>query len=407
MSPATLQPPGFQTRARDALGAARAAIAGLILPLVGKGSPRAAELVEVLGLDPRLAWKISKIIECSDDLAVVRYLPGARAVRLLARAAARRDAPPAALDRLTEAFTALDRFVDREAGDRASFRMMVSDHARSLRLDASLEHRKGAFDHNGYVWGVQAALQIHTYLIRPSADRKHLDAATVRGFVGLRRVRPGPPWRISRFITIDDAGAVRSDFSRAPIAPDCAPGDVPLLRQFSTPDAPVRRVAGPRGVIDDVLAEGDVGNTRSVTCLTGEIIHTPDPCYPDERHRGLGTKAVLRTPCRAVLYDLFLDRTFFGQVEPAARLVSDLFVETIGSTYTEADRLPLSESVSALGAAGRAPPVSDLPAYPDMIAYCFERLGWAPQDFDCYRLLVPFPPMPAALLVDCPLPPGP
>ncbi|GMV24544.1 MAG: hypothetical protein AMXMBFR58_05750 [Phycisphaerae bacterium] len=405
MTGAIADPTGFDAKAQHALRRVRVAIADLIAPLTGKRTVKTADLVEMLGLDTRLAWKLTKILDDDDALTAVRYLPGRRAVRLLLKAAARRGAPRAALDELEEAFDALDELVQREAGDRKSFGMMVSNRARALRDDAALEHRKGAFDHNGFIWGVQAKLQVHTYFMRQSQDGEHLDAAIVRGFVGLRRVRPNVPWRVSRFVSIDDTNQVRGQFERSPIDPSGVHNCVPLLREYCSPEIPpVQRAIGPMDAVDYVLGQGEVGNTQSVTCLIGELIRNTDPCYPDEHHRGLGTKAPLRTPCQAVVFDLYLHRPFFGKVSPTCRLVSDLFVESVGVGYTDTDHLPLTETIDALGPAAVAPPVVEMPGYSTMMQSCFRRLGWEAAEFDCYRITMPYPPMPSALLVDCDLP---
>ena len=292
-------------------------------------------------------------------------------VKLFLSAAARKPGVAQAVEAAKAAFQEFDALVRREAGDRRSFDMMAANHEKSGGGSLDLEHCKGAFTHNSYIWGVQARAQVHTYLIRPSDDGEHVDAAIVRGFVGLRRVRPHIPWRISRFFTVDDTGHVRSSFAREPIDRETG-GDVPLLRGFcSRPTPRVRRIIGQEGVIDDVLEESDVGNTRSVTCLTGELIRKAEPCYPDERHANLGVKTPIRTPCEAVVMDLFLDRQHFGGLSPALTLVSDVFAERLGMVYTKADVLPTASQVETLGSGADAAPVPEMPRYADMMRHCF------------------------------------
>ena len=397
--------PSFEGQARFLLRRYQSAMRDVIGPLLAAHPIRAADLVEALGVDTRLAWKFVKILDATDPLSVVKYLPGERGARLFMRAAERRNAPAAPIAEARAAFAALEEFVQEEAGDRQSFEMMVTGHAPDQSLDMGLEHRRGAFEYNGYIWGVQARMQIHTYLIQPSGDDEHLDVAVIRGFLDLRRIRPQTPWRISRFYSIDDAGRVRTEFSREPLDPACSDDDVPLLRAFCSQPLPsVRRVVGPQGIIDHVLAESDVGNAQSMTCLTGELIRRAEPCYADDANSGLGTLAPLRTPCELITMDVFVRADLLGVGQPALRLFSDMFNETLGAHYTDADRLPCACRVERVADGPDVPPLREMPKYAGMIQACFDHLAWDAAAFKCYRACLRYPPIPAALIIDFPLP---
>ncbi|HNQ21765.1 MAG TPA: hypothetical protein PKK06_01580 [Phycisphaerae bacterium] len=408
----TLSPPetSFEERTSAVMQRVRSALGDLLTRLTSTPNSRAGDLVDVLPIDPRLAWKLVKIVQKEHPLDAVRYVPGPRGISLLLSAAARRPGLAPSVRSAKDAFKQFTELVQREAGDRKSFDMMVTGHIRARHEDADLEHRRGLFTHGSYVWGVQARAQIHTFLIQPSGDGAHLDAVIVRGFVSLRRIRPDIRWRITRFYTIDDTGHVETQFTREPLDPLAGPPDgaAPLLRPYCSQPLPdVRREIGPQGVIEDVLGESDVGNMQAVTCLTGEVIRRAEPCHPDERHACLGTKTPLRTPCETVVMDVFLRRDFFGRVAPVARLVSDVHKELLGAVYREADHLPFHHEVAFLGAGTLSVRLREMPRYAEMIQHCFDQVGWDSQGFDCYRVQMQFPPCPAALLMDCTLPPRP
>lgn len=416
MDPVSRRPPThtadrgatFESEVRAALERFRTAARELVVPALGKHDVRAADLVEAFGIDNRLAWKFVKILTADDLLAAVKYLPGERGVGLFLRAAEAREAGLPAIEAARAAFASFEEFVRQEAGDRRSFNMMVTGHAAAPDEAGAAEHRRGAFEHNGYVFGVQARVQIHTYLIQPHRDGGHLDIAVIRGFVGLRRVRPNVPWRISRFYSIDQRGRVRGDFEREPLDTGCGPDGVPLLSRFcSRPTPQVRRRQGPHGITDYVLAESDVGNALSVTCLTGEVMRRAEPCHSTPEYPDLGTIVPLRTPCELVVMDVFLNRGFFGEVTPALRLLNDLFNESLGSTYIEGDALPCPAESERMSAGARIPRIREFPDYAPAVLHSFERLGWDPVAFDCYRVRLPFPPVPASLIADFPLPPRP
>lgn len=395
----------FERDARAAMERFRAAAREVVVAVLGTAHVRAADLAGGLGLDNRLAWKLVKILSAEDVLAAAKYLPGERGVGLFLDGATQRGAPEDAVRHARRAFDGIEEIVREQAGNRRSFNMMVAGHAPDAPGGAGLEHRKGAFEHNGYIWGVQARVQIHSYVIQPSGDGENLDIAVVRGFAGLRRVRPQVPWRISRFYSIDEAGRVRGAFEREPLDPACGKDEAPLLRRFCSKPLPaVRRQVGQSGIVDHVLADSDVGNAGSVTCLTGEVLRRAEPCHPVPELPELGTIAPLRTPCEALVMDVFLHRGFFGVVVPRLRLLSDLFNETLGAHYTDADRLPAECGVERLSDGPHTPPIREFRDYADVIAFSFDRLGWERDRFSCYRVRLPYPPIPASLIVDFPLP---
>ena len=400
----------FEDRTNAVMQRVRGALGELITRVTRSPRARAHDLVETLTIDSRLAWKFVKIVEEKNALGAVRYIPGPRGIKLFLKAAAKRPGIASAVESARDAFGVFDELVRHEAGDRRSFEMMVTGHIGSAGAAAEIEHRKGAFQHGSYIWGTQARVQIHTFIIQPSGDGEHLDAAILRGFVDLRRIRPHIPWRISRFYTINDLGQVQTQFAREPLDPVDGPVEdaVPLLRDFCTTPVPdVRRIRGSAGVVEDVLAESDVGNSQAVTCLTGEIIRRVEPCYASDEHRFLGMRMPMRTPCEVAVMDIFLKRDFFGRPKSSVRLFSDLFKESMGVLYSEPDELPTHEDIAFLGAGVLNVQIREMPKYTEIVEHAFDRLGWRSDTFDCYRLQMQYPPIPTALSVDNPLPPRP
>ncbi|MCG3123763.1 MAG: hypothetical protein GIKADHBN_02184 [Phycisphaerales bacterium] len=413
LSSGPVKPPGggdsesgsFDRDARTVLQRVQRSIRDMISPTLGKFDVRAADLVEVFSLDNRLAWRIVKVLNAKSPLSAAKYLPGERGLGLLLQGAERAHASASSMRAVREAFEQLDTFVSRQAGDRRSFTMMVSGHTVDEGEDSGLEHRRGAFEHSGFIWGVQAKVQIHSYIIRPSEDGQHLDFGIVRGFIDLRRVRPRVPWRISRFCSIDETGKVRSEFEREPLDEGCAPGDIPLLRRFCSQPLPlVRRQTGSHGIVEFVLAESDVGNEQAVTCITGELIRRAEPAYPTPEYQGLGTFVTLRTPCQLAIMDVFLDRRFFGLVDPTLLFVNNLFESNLSPHTSDLDRLPCPCRIERLSD-GVIPAIREFSRYEDMMDQCFSRLGQDKSFFSCYRARLAYPPVPTTLVADFPLPP--
>jgi len=273
-------------------------------------------------------------------------------------------------------------------------------------------HRKQAFEANSYLWGVQAQTQLDCYLFHPSADARRLDLVIMRGFVGLRRIRPNVPWRIARLYVVSDTGELRTSFVREPLDPQQPAGpefsDVPWMRDFCTTPLPAcRRVSGPRGLVEYELVEAPVGNTASHTCMIGEIVRSAGPRYRDEHDWLFVVRARARTPCKVLIFDLLLHRELFGRISARLELFSELFAGELDARYQESDRLPSYERVEYLGCGADAVLAPEVPRYPDMVRHAFDRLGWDSRRFDVYRVRMRFPPIPSALLLTHELPPCP
>ena len=118
---------------------------------------RATDLAVGLGIDSKLAWKISRFVDGTDPFAAARFIPGPSAMKIFLRAAARRHAPPGVISAAEKAFASFRQLVRAHAGNRKYFDMMVAAHATADRGSSDLEHRRLTFEGNSFVWGVQAA----------------------------------------------------------------------------------------------------------------------------------------------------------------------------------------------------------------------------------------------------------
>jgi hypothetical protein len=387
-------------------------MARVIESLPGHRIRRAAELGDALDLDGRLAWKISRVVNDSDPFAAARFVPGAGGVREFLRAARRKQAAESDLEAVQDAYAGFSDLVRAHAGDRKTFDMMAAGLVKTDRARGELEHRKGAFHHLSYVLGVQAQTQLHTYILAPSNQAAFFDLAIIRGFVDLRRIRPSVPWRIIRPYTVDDAGNLRISFVRQPLEeaeasrpPDL---DLPIWSKFcSDPLPPFRRVAGSTGQVEYQLGEGNVGNAGLFTVVIAEVLQAVEPRYRDEHHHDLVVQARIRTPCKALVFDLLVHRGLFGRIAPTLLMYSDLFTGGLSAELQSCDRLPVFEKVEYLGEGIGAARAAEIPRYEEMVAEAFDRLRWDPEQFEVHRLRMLYPPIPSTVSLQHELPVSP
>ncbi len=402
----------FAEEAQAAIQQLRHALGGVLEDLPLQSGARATRLADTLQIDNQLAWKITKILSAHDCFLASQYVPGAAGVRIFLRAAAKRSVADAVIKRAQQAFDRFRMVMKEHAGDRKSASAMLAAHVTEDRARLDLMHRKGAFNHLSYIWGVQSRAHLHSYIINTSSCDRRIDVATIRGFVDLRWIRPNVPWRISRFYTVDAHDRMQTRFERTPLCPPAemagADHQLPLLPQFCSQPLPrVRRVDGEQGEVTYQLVEGSVGNAGVLTCVMGEFIRAAEPRFCEDDHRHLAMMVLPRTPCETLVVDIIIHRNVLGRLAPQADMFADLFDQAFDRRPADLDRLPLHEGVEYRGGGSLAVQTPDVPRYPEMIRFAFDRLGWPDAEFDVYRLQIPYPPIPTAIRILQELPEAP
>jgi hypothetical protein len=410
--PAPDGPGSFAEQAQRILGNLKIALSRVVDSIPGAAISRPTELARALALDNGLAWKISKIIDGKDLFSSAKYIPGSPGLNKFLKAASKHKVPKDQVTQAGRACEAFFEFVRAQAGNRKSFDLMVAGCVQEDRALPDVEHRKGAFLHGSYLWGVSARVHLHTCILKASEKPGFLDAATVRGFVDLSWIRQNVPWRISRMYTRDDAGEERTTFDREPISPPPKgagnESDLPLFWEFCSHPLPkLRRVTDPRGAITYELVESSVGRGGSLTCIHAERIRGVEPRYRDDRHRDLVICVQPRTPSEVLITDLIVHRDLFGPLSPRLEMLSDLFGDALQIEPFECDRIQMSETLEHLGAGVEILRVPEIPRYQEMIGRAFDRLGWESSDFEVYRLRIPYPLIPTCIFIRQELPRAP
>ncbi len=388
--------PAFKDEVREVVQRLRGALSDVCFSLPGGSPERASQLASALDLDEGLAWKLMKVINVGDPFEATRYVPGPSGAKIFLRAARQKKIGEEVVARLESALSSYRRLIKELAGDRKSFDMMAAGQIERDPLRADIVHRKGAFQHLSYLYGIQARTELRTYFLRPSADAPTYDLVSIHGYVSLRRIRESVPWRVSSVFTIDDVGTVQTQFACEPLDPEGAsdPGSagLPLLRQFSSLPMPVfRRVPRARGFHDYVLSDDRLGDAGQFTFFTGEIVRSAEPRFRDAHHQMLGVEVGARTPCERLIVDLFMHRDMFERFAPATDLYSDVFMHDPTEMFQTWDRMPTHETAVPLGRGMSAVFAREVPRYRELVAFAFARAGWKSDEFDVYRLTVAYP----------------
>lgn len=400
-------PATFATDARQTLEELRAAISQVIESLNQRGDAiRRTQLGSILGLDRKLGWKISRVVDAQDPFEAAQHIPGKSGWDSFLRAAANKGAPHEFVARLQHAIAEFEDLMRVHAGDRATLEMMLASCGSRGRENVDLMHRKAAFRANSYIWGVQAHTHLKADFLHPGSMPGMLDIATLHGFIGLRRIRANIPWIIGRGRCVDNDGQARVEFAREPLDPGAAPGEAPLLRDFCSKPLPVvRRTRSTHGFMDDEIVAGPVGKTADITCLTGEVFRNCASCRRDEHNQVADFISRQRTPCEVLILDHIVHEDIFGRVDPEFVVYSDLLeAAPYPGDGRDIQTLPACETVTYLGKGASALHTPDVPRYAEMARHLFSRLGWDSARFDVYRVCLAFPPIPASAVIHYELP---
>ena len=404
-----LHPTGgtFEDQARPVLRRLRRSFGDVLADLPGRQT-RASHLARVLGIDPKLAWKVWKLVQLPDPFQAARYAPGAAGIGLFLEAAARAGAGPDLVGQARQAAADLAALIELHAGDRRTFEMLLAGLAEEDPEGLSLQHRKAAFDANSYLFGIQARTQLKTYLLHPSADGRDLDLVVIAGFLDLRCIRPDTAWPVSRLYRLDDEGQVHG-LASEPLDPQAAAGglDLPVLTEHSSGASDgLRPVEGRRGMIGYQRVLGTVGRTGAVDFLTGELARGTMPAWRRGASRTCVVHTRLRTPCETVSLDLFVHRDLFPD-GPEPQLYRGMFQGEVLEPLVDEDRLPLPEALEDLGAGLSDVRSPEMPRYPEVLDLACRRAGWHGEDFRGWRISIRYPANPSILALHSGLPEGP
>jgi hypothetical protein len=368
--------------------------------------PRSAqELASQLKVDKNLAWKVFRLLAERDRLAAGRFVLGPQAMGIFLKAAAEQGAGAATLDELRSASNEFERIVKEHAGDRASIEMMLSGAGPTPDEFTEIALRRAAFRSNGYFVGVQARTQVQTFIAAPSANERMVDGISLRALVDLRRVRASAPVVIGRAMCTDDGGVMLHPGGQEPLDDSIRVGEMPLIREFcSRPLPEFRRVMGERGFVEDVLGEGPVGDMGATTVVAGEVMR--EVCQrgrvPGDELAQMVTR--VKTPCQVLIADYIVRHDLYPPFEPSLNVYCDMMGEAMRRREERHRYLrPVNEKVELLGRGPEAAQTPDMPRYPKLLRYAFDRLGWDASKFSIYRVRMEYPFVPSSVVIVHPI----
>jgi hypothetical protein len=370
---------------------------------VGADSESPREAARTLGIDKNLTWKLGRIINEDAIERVASSIPGASAVQKVVDAFSRANLNPELITRVNQAFQEFDHMVEIHTGDREALGLLLDSMAFS-GADRLVKSRKLAFKGNSGIWGAQSRVRMNTSFIAPNRDNPELlDYAQIGGYSDLQRLRVNGAWPLFRMRYFNDDG---SDLpNRMSSLVDEYDERTPhLLDEFAsglTPTIETKDIAS--GLVYE-LSGGPVGRTGQCSLFYGYTDAASLSRYRDE-HNQLGeVLCLINLPIETLLMDLLVHQDIASQINPQAvvygRASGDLNEHEQRDTRFQ---LPISESLKSLG---QNPILATphIPHYTEITKLAFNRCGFDPTEFVCWRLVVPYPPMTSTVAIRFDLP---
>lgn len=390
---------GFQADAVRAVADVRGAFTRIIEAKC-RGSKSVSALSEAFGVHRKLAWQIAKVAYETDPFVAARHMPNARAVDSWLVAARERGIAHELLDSARAAAAAFETLLDTHVRSRTELEMLLESCGQSGDPAAEHRWREQAYLGNSFIWGAHCRALLAICVLTPSEDRdRHFHAAQVRGLLGFRQTRPGVRWIVNQSVVADDESKTQTTLVRTPLDPDAANAHagVPVMPRFcSTPTPAITRRVGADGMVHDEFLPGPVGHSGERTLVTGELMRNIGPDHATEHDKVAHFGAAVRTPAELLHFDLFVHHALFGPVTRELRVFSDLATPI---AFDDSDALTVSESVTRLGRGTSLAQTPDIPGYADLAGAVFHSLGVEPDNYDLYRVRIPFPPMPTTVML--------
>ncbi len=394
----------FEDAATRTLQRLRSTLLAVISAIPGSNElQRAADLERALGIRSTLAWQLYKVARADNPIAEARHVPGPGAMKRFLQAAKRAGVSSEFTQAVSQAMDELGGLIKTHAGTRKTFDSMISALADQESDGIDLQYKRSGYACNSHIFGAHANVHLSSFFAHPAAaNSNRLDFLGIHGLLGLQRIRHDVPWVVSRTGFSDDDGEIRESFKMESLDPNSEFG---LLQDFcSTPLPTLETDLDGSGDANVVLRANGIGIKSAISCPFGKIARNSLSRYKDDHNQVQRCQTRIRTPCRLLINDIFIYEGTFGDISPEVLVYGDhRDVDAVILPRT-CDLLATKESVVYLGKGPSVLHTTDVPRYPEMAQYAFDRMGWDGERFDVYRCRVDYPIMPSSVVVQFELP---
>ena len=392
----------FVSAAREAVGALTASISTLIDESPSIKGNRPIDISRGLGVNMKLAWKISHLATAASPFDAVRHLPGAQGLRIIIEAASQHGSSKSACNRVEQTFGQLQSFISTQAGSKRQFESMIAgvEESRDHRLEA--EHRRLMFDGATSVWGIRVGCLYRLDILAPSGVKGLMDCSTLRSFFDVRRLRAGACLHFSRPRNIDDNGVISPTVHEEPIDPATPEGGFPLVHRFCEGDVPVfQPEENPGAGTTYITTKAEHADPSPFTATIGEVLRAIQPMVVSPRHHGIFQFMRMQVPAERVVFDVLLHRDLLdGDHHPEAYVTGNLQGAQYKVESLRRERLPVHVTMEKMELNSKNELLEGRSTR-EHVEATLSPLGRDCSEFSWDRMSLNYPPFPCTLTFEC------
>lgn len=367
----------------------RRTIRGVLKALPGDDL-RPIPLARQLGLNKNLTSRLLGALGRKDTIALLRELPGPAPLASFLLAIREAGATPAACRAAESALDDFRSLIEQDFGDKTHLDTLLASWLPEVHARAELTARQLGFRGASLVKGLSVEVDVACFMMVPNRDNPAFaDVGIISGRIGLRRLRPGVPIRLSGGARLaaergdDEATSRRSrlaerfslEFSDRPLPLTVRP--VQNRTEYWVDD----RGIGPKSAIRFFVAEHYEAKISLLEPVKGRR---------DTRRCSI---CVVDEPCRVLVLDDLVHRDIWPHLEPEL-CVYDTAKNGRTTPMDEdrsADLMPTNDRLESLGLGLDRLATPLIPRYLEMIRFLCDAWGWNPDDFRSYRCMSRYP----------------
>lgn len=381
---------------RAAQGSLRKALASLI-----PGDLGVRAMSRRLEVGRGVAGAVVEFLNAPDAASLLSHLPGRRG-RVSLLNALRAKLKSNEWREVDRAFASLETALETHVGDDATFRSLTGGAADGDReRKAVMRSHRDAYAAMSHIWGSRIAGEVKVELVTPNPDGDACDLTVSYSFLGIERLRPGPELVLHqpllRYGEDDRGGAILEEASSTAIA---AAGSMILERHSSSSigEEELRITIGRNG--RPQIGFGVVSPRRrgSLDLTVAERLDRVGSRFADGDDVAESTIAV-PYPIGVLVFDLWIHRSLPRGGDPTAALYGG--IRRIGdrTSWHEEDRLLLPAEVETPEDPRRLPkPLARWSDRHEQVAtHLAASRGFDLTDFECFRIVLPHPPIASSL----------
>lgn len=355
------------------------------------------QLARTLKMDKATASRLLRAAAMRDPFAALQQIPGPEPLRGFAQAASTYGVSKSRIESFLESVAHFDQIIRDEAGDRSGFDSILAAFLPETRDAFELKRKQAVYRAMSQLKGVVAQTNIVSAIIHPSAtDPEKMDIVWIFGYLGLQRLRPGVPVRISTRRVSTPHAPGEKPAPRKPLTitgHEASDFEGLLLEEGCTKPLPKMKVEQ-AGDLSHYMLAGDAFGPKAACDLTfAELNRGEVPRFVAQAGKRRFVYTDVPIPVERLIFDAIIHEDVLGPAGAQLSLydTSTRGIADINDRSRDIDKVDLSETLRPLGRGIDRCRVSDVPWYDGLLEKITRTLDYDAGKLITSRTIIDFP----------------